>query len=142
MSSTQEFEQIDINSFLDKTADDFSDQYDNNGAFTDRQKALIDQLLDYTRSNDKEHYENFMNRINDLNSIDSSVSSTRMPETAPCVYLLRLFLAKVFLLPRLILFQTLLNTRPIWERILKSFPRPLIQKLFFPCSLCSLRMYT
>ena len=74
MSSTQEFEQIDINSFLDQTADDNAAQSDNNGAFTDRQNDLINQLLDYTKQNDKEHYQIFVNRIMDLNSIDSSVS--------------------------------------------------------------------
>ena len=70
---TQEFEQIDINSFLDHTTED-ADSADNNGAFTDRQNELINQLLDYTKVNDKEHYQTFTNRINDLNSIDSSVS--------------------------------------------------------------------
>ena len=70
---TQEFEQIDINSFLDHTTED-ADSADNNGAFTDRQNDLINQLLDYTKENDKEHYQTFVNRIMDLNSIDSSVS--------------------------------------------------------------------
>ena len=74
MSSTQEFEQVDISSFLEQTTEDNSDLRDNNGAFTDRQNELINQLLDYTREHDKEHYETFVNRIMDLNSIDSSVS--------------------------------------------------------------------
>ena len=72
--STQEFEQIDINSFLDHSTEDTSAAADNNGAFTDRQNALINQLLEYTKANDKEHYQTFVNRIMDLNSIDSSVS--------------------------------------------------------------------
>ncbi len=72
--STQEFEQIDINSFLDHSTEDTSDAADNNGAFTDRQNDLINQLLAYTKENDKEHYQTFVNRIMDLNSIDSSVS--------------------------------------------------------------------
>ena len=74
MSSTQEFEQIDIYSFLDKSSEDNSEFHDNNGAFTDRQNKLINELLDYTKDHDKEHYETFVNRIMDLNSIDSSVS--------------------------------------------------------------------
>ena len=45
---TQEFEQIDINSFLDHTTEE-PDSADNNGAFTDRQNDLINQLLDYTK---------------------------------------------------------------------------------------------
>ena len=71
--STQEFEQVDISSFLDQTLDE-SDMHDSNGAFTDRQNGLINQLLDYTKEHDKEHYETFVNRIMDLNSIDFSVS--------------------------------------------------------------------
>ena len=71
--NTQEFEQVDISSFLDQTSDE-SDMHDSNGAFTDRQNGLINQLLDYTKEHDKEHYETFVNRIMDLNSIDFSVS--------------------------------------------------------------------
>ena len=72
--STQEFEQVDINSFLDHSAEDENTNADNNGAFTERQNGLINKLLDYTKENDKEHYQTFVNRIMDLNSIDSSVS--------------------------------------------------------------------
>ena len=72
--STQEFEQVDINSFLDHSAEDENTNADNNGAFTERQNDLINQLLAYTKENDKEHYQTFVNRIMDLNSIDSSVS--------------------------------------------------------------------
>ena len=43
--NTQEFEQVDINSFLDHTED--VSPADNNGAFTDRQNELINQLLNY-----------------------------------------------------------------------------------------------
>ena len=72
--STQEFEQIDIHSFLDQSSEDVNDTSDANGAFTERQTKLINQLMDYTRTHDKEHYEIFLNRIMDLNSIDASVS--------------------------------------------------------------------
>ena len=53
MSSTQEFEQIDINSFLDHSVDENNVYADTNGAFTDRQNGLINELLEYTRVNDK-----------------------------------------------------------------------------------------
>ena len=42
--STQEFEQIDINSFLDHSVEDNTEEKDS-GAFTERQTELINQLL-------------------------------------------------------------------------------------------------
>ena len=67
---TQEFEQIDINSFLDHTTED-ADSADNNGAFTDRQNDLINQLLDYTKENDNEYNSNiiFNDRVKYLSII-------------------------------------------------------------------------
>ena len=43
--STQEFEQIDINSFLDHSVEDNTEEKDS-GAFTERQTELINQLLE------------------------------------------------------------------------------------------------
>ena len=39
-------------------------------------------------------------------------------------------------------YLTLQNTQAILVKIMKSFPKPLIQKQFFLCSLCLLRTYT
>ena len=52
--NTQEFEQVDINSFLDHSAEDANTSEDNKGALTERQNNLINQLLAYTKENDKE----------------------------------------------------------------------------------------
>ena len=49
MSSTQEFEQIDINSFLDKTSDDFSDQYGG----TRTRTTLIESLIKHQDAGDR-----------------------------------------------------------------------------------------
>ena len=122
--NTQEFEQIDINSFLDHTAEDNIAE-DKNGAFTERQNDLINQLLAYTKENDKEHYETFMNRIMDLNSIDSSVCAKTLAariKNSPAInpfFLIKSPIDKITYLPFYFLLSARQIKKLIYNRITK-----------------------
>lgn len=73
METTQEFEQIDINSFFDASASEQKPITEKVEVFTQRQKDLIDEFLPIVMNSDKEKALNFLNRIDDLEGIASSV---------------------------------------------------------------------
>ena len=70
---TQEFEQIDINSFLDHTAED-SNAADTNGAFTERQTDLSVQIAQRTMQDLPEMFEE---EADALGYIDEAIESAR-----------------------------------------------------------------
>ena len=74
MGDNKEFEQIDINSFWDKTDSQKDEEQEFPGTFTKRQNELIDQLLAYAKENDLEHYQIFTNRLKDIYEIAATVS--------------------------------------------------------------------
>lgn len=74
MDTTDNFEQIDINSFIETDENDKKNDVVKAEVFTSRQKDLINQILPVVLQNDKPHYEIFLNRIADLENIATSVA--------------------------------------------------------------------
>ncbi len=74
MSTTDNFEQVDINSFFEPTEIDKKADAERAEVFTKRQRDLINQILPIVMERDKTHYEIYLNRIADLENIATSVA--------------------------------------------------------------------
>lgn len=74
MEDINEFENIDISSFIEPTEADKKVDSARVEIFTKRQKDLINQVFPIIQSHDKEHYEIFLNRIADMENIASSIA--------------------------------------------------------------------
>lgn len=74
MSNTDNFEQVDINSFFEPAEIDKNSERDNAEVFTKRQRDLMNQFMPLLLEKDKSHYEIFINRIADLKNIANSVA--------------------------------------------------------------------
>ena len=72
MGNEDNFEQIDINSFLEPTDVDKNASAERAEVFSKRQRDLMNQILPALMERDKTHYEIFLNRIADLENILSS----------------------------------------------------------------------
>lgn len=73
-SEKSEFEQIDINLFIESTQEEKVVEVEKAEIFTIRQKDLINQILPVITSTDPDRAAIFYNRITDLESMASSVA--------------------------------------------------------------------
>lgn len=75
MQETNEFEQIDINSFFDDSQPEQVKNPEKVEVFTQRQKDLLNEFLPVIMSTDSEKANIFLNRIADLEGVASSIAN-------------------------------------------------------------------
>ena len=73
-TKTNEFEQVDINAFIEPAEISKREEAEKAEVFTQKQRDLLNQIMPILLQNDKERYELFLNRIVDMENIASSVA--------------------------------------------------------------------
>lgn len=74
METTENFEQVDINSFFEPAEIDQKAELERTEVFTPKQRDLINQVMPVLMETDRERYEFFINRITDLQDLASSIA--------------------------------------------------------------------
>ena len=74
INEKNEFEQVDINAFIEPAEISKREEAEKAEVFTPKQRDLLNQIMPVLIKNDKERYELFLNRIIDMENIASSVA--------------------------------------------------------------------
>jgi len=74
MEITDNFEQVDINSFFEPAEIDQKAEVEKTEVFTQKQRDLINQVMPVLMETDRERYEFFINRIADLQDLAASIA--------------------------------------------------------------------